>query len=470
MKLTTRSEEEIFIDIESLCGNPGFAHAIAYFCYRDNVIRYQETVTPEDMLHQFSDDRLLRTEISSLIGLLIKRDIDFSLPKPSELQSMIDKAGELLKELHGSMGSEFFKHLTPDKIKEPGFNPFTNGSMLREPIFYGGESAYVSQYRDLSEKKYIYDESWFSVKKGYTPSEAKRVIEFVGKHQTDKLQEIINGFKDQNPNDWTILPAFLFTAQEISSSLGLDELVVNNILNSFSLQNTENNSGFVSVGDFNESNAYPLLKYDENTYLLFQPYSLAEAFYETPFFWFKEDKAYVNQAMKHRGDFTEQFSEDRLKMVFGEENVFSNIDIFDESGNKAGEIDVLVVFSTRAIILQAKSKKLTLASRKGNDQCLKDDFKKAIQSAYDQVYSCSTLIENSNFSLVGPDSNEIQITRSLEKIYLFCVISEHYPALSFQSRQFLNYNQTEKIMPPFVMDVFLLDVMTEMLNAPPCTF
>lgn len=47
-----------------------------------------------------------------------------------------------------------------------------------------------------------------------------------------------------------------------------------------------------------------------------------------------------------------------------------------------------------------------------------------------------------------------------------CVVSDHYPALFIQSRQFLNYQETEIIKPPYVGDVFLLDTLTEFLTSP----
>lgn len=122
---------------------------------------------------------------------------------------------------------------------------------------------------------------------------------------------------------------------------------------------------------------------------------MVEALYETLFFWFNSDAAYRNIAMCHRGEFTEEFSSRRLKRVFGEKRVFQNVDIVDAKNNKAGEIDVLVVFANRAIVLQAKSKKLTIAARKGNDLSLKDDFKKAVQDAYNQAFSCSNYLTDS---------------------------------------------------------------------------
>ncbi len=38
--IDARPEAEIFDDLRALCTSPGFIHAIAYFCWRDNLIRY----------------------------------------------------------------------------------------------------------------------------------------------------------------------------------------------------------------------------------------------------------------------------------------------------------------------------------------------------------------------------------------------------------------------------------------------
>ena len=47
-----------------------------------------------------------------------------------------------------------------------------------------------------------------------------------------------------------------------------------------------------------------------------------------------------------------------------------------------------------------------------------------------------------------------------------CVVSDHYPALHVQARQFLKYEKTEVIQPPLVLDVFALDAIAEMLSSP----
>ena len=51
------------------------------------MIHYSGEKKPEDMRHMFSEDRLIRTETSTLIGLLIKNDIDLGVPAPNVLNS-----------------------------------------------------------------------------------------------------------------------------------------------------------------------------------------------------------------------------------------------------------------------------------------------------------------------------------------------------------------------------------------------
>src|SRR5260221_10690444 len=84
-----REEQLIFADIAALCTSPGFAHAVAFFCYRDNLVRFGEKLTPDDLAHLHSGSALIRTEISTLIGLLVQAPIDYSLPKPEILDAYI---------------------------------------------------------------------------------------------------------------------------------------------------------------------------------------------------------------------------------------------------------------------------------------------------------------------------------------------------------------------------------------------
>lgn len=462
-KQAAREESDVFKELEDLCHSPGYVHVIAYFCFRDNTIRYADEVKPEDVLKQFSMDRLVRTEISTLIGLACKKDLDETLPSPETMQEYVSKTDSLLQELHQSMMQPLEHIFDPSRIGDDSFNPFNSGAVLREAIFYGGESAYNFQYRDLSRYKYRKDNDWLIENRGYSLDQALSVITSVQVLQIDKINGILASLSEKHPNDWSLFEAYTFSLEEIAGKAKLDVEVAKNVVESF--VSPVGQEDFKSLDDFNPINAYPIIKLKDSKYLLFQNYSLVEALYETPFFWFNSDVTYRSIAMRHRGEFTEEFSSERLKRVFGERRVFHNIDIFD-SNNKVGEIDVLVVFANRAIVLQAKSKKLTIAARKGNDLSLKDDFKKAVQDAYDQALSCSNYLTDRRYKLVDEKGDEITISRNYKEIYPFCVVSDHYPALSFQARQFLEQKPTDVIKPAFVMDVFFLDVVTEVLQSP----
>ena len=331
---------------------------------------------------------------------------------------------------------------------------------------YGGESAYSFQYRDFSLEKYYKDNDWLISNKGFSIKDAHKVVQSIGEVQNRKLFHCIKGLKTKSPEIWTLLPAFKFTGRDVAETAQMDHTKVNNILLAFTPPYGTSNECFNALNDFNIANAYPLINFDNDEYILFQHYSIVEALYETPFYWMGSDKFYVNTAMKHRGEFTESFCTRRLEAVFGKRRVFSNVHIVDSKGNYAGEIDVLVVFADRAIVLQAKSKRLTLEARKGNDSCIKEDFKKSIQDSYDQGLSCGKLLEDKRYKLLHSSGQELQLPRCYKEIFILCVVSDHYPALSFQARQFLHHEQTQSLLPPLIMDIFLLDVMAEMLNSP----
>ena len=145
------------------------------------------------------------------------------------------------------------------------------------------------------------------------------------------------------PDELSYLSVYTFNSKEISKLSGHKNEIVRSVIESFSSSSSADMDCYTALDDFNPKNAYPIIPIHENEYLLLQNYSLVEALYETPFFWFNADKSYKTKAMDHRGEFTEEFSLERLKIVFGEDRVFSNIDIYDAGKTRVGEIDVLVV-------------------------------------------------------------------------------------------------------------------------------
>lgn len=460
-----RSEEELFNELEQVCKTSGYIHVLAYFCIRDNVLAWNEKITAEDIINQqYTQNRLLRTEISTLIGLTFKHVIDLQIPSDDDFKQLVEKTEKLLRELHDTMLNieDMFKFDENGNF-DKNFNPLSKGSFLREPIFYGGESAYNFQYKELSKIKYQQDEAWFITNRGYSLDQLFKVVDGLWQLQLSKL-ELLSMSKTLEISI-TSLDVFTFHIDEIAFILdnAIQTEIIRKIVKSFV---DSNNYEFDALDDFNPKNAYPIIQLENDLFVLFQHYSLLQALYETPFFWFLDDKKYKNQAMKNRGDFTENFSVERLTKVFGKNRVFQNLNIENGKGDVLGEIDVMVTFANRMLILQAKSKKLTITSRKGNDLSIQDDFKKAVQTAYDQALDCSKLILEGKYRLIDQNRKEIKIQQEIAEIFPVCIVSDHYPALAMQVRQFLKFETTNIIYPPFVMDVFTLDLVSEFLNTP----
>lgn len=453
----------ILEDLATLAASPGYVHAIARICHRDNVIYIKGNLRPSDMDRLFSRERLIRTEVTTLIGLMVKKPLDLSPLPLHVVKDYVERTDVLMQELHDAMSYPTFAAMfeamregtePPDPWRGPG---------MREPIFYGTESAYTFQYRDFAPEKYRADDDWLLKAKGFTSEQARAVAKAMCALMDEKGTQLVADASTAKAQPESWLPAFEFSVEEVASHSGITQDVVEAFFGAFLY--TGDNAAFKEVGDFNEVAARPLLPTDRGTVLLFSHYAIYEAMYESPFFWMLDDKPYFPTAAEHRGAFTEQFAARRLARVFGGERVHTNVNLH-RNKNKVGEADVLVVYADRLIIVQAKAKKLTIAARKGNDNQLKADFAAAIQDSYDQGWTCANQILAGGCRLVDGEGKEVSLPSSIKEVFLFSVVSEHYPALAFQTQQFLKFETTDVIRSPLVMDVFLLDTLTEMLATP----
>ena len=461
-----RTEQIIFDELASLCVSKGFIHALVTICFRDTAVGFADDFSSEDLIKMRSNSRLIRTEITTLIGLTMRGPIEFSLPEPETLSSYIQRAESLLEELHESILSFSPENLDSSSSLDLDSDQFTFGRFLREPIFYGGESAYPFQYRDLARLKYEADATWLLKNKGIR----LEISQSIGRGITDilnnRLYETLIALKGKPFEEWTLLPGFIFSCTELADYINEPVDDVRAFVTAFSLPEQEKNNGFTSLDAFNAAYAYPLIRYDVDAFILLQNYGLSEAIYEAPFYWMCEDTLYRPIAFDHRGNFTETFVFDRLSLVFGPHKVFKNVEIYKSKGEALGEIDVLVMFGDRIVVVQAKSKRLTLEARKGNDGALREDFQKAVQDAVDQSYRCSEWLCDQTVRLRCRDGRRVEMSMRPRTIFPIAVLADHYPALAFQARHFLEVKSTDRIVPPLVADVFAVDAITEFLCSP----
>jgi|SRR6266700_3013318 len=444
---TIRNEKEIFDELALLCTSPGYIHAIAYIAFRDNIIGIKEELSAQDFAKMHSWDRLLRSEFVTLLGLMIKGPISYGLPDPASLKRSVDDSYRLLNELHNAM--------------EQARGPHD----FREPIFYSGESAYSFQLREFAVAKYAKDNSWLRAHRGFSIEEARNVVHALTVAHNLQMTVVVNLLEDKGSEDLTLLDAFLVDSKQVAEMTGYPIEKVSTVLAFFTRFDGEKNERFRSVHDFNVMSGTPLLKRDGDLYALFSHQALEHSLYDSPYYWMASDRDYKDAAMENRGLFAESFVKNRMARVFGANRVWQGVKVRDAAGNDVTDIDILALFGNRAVVVQAKSKKLTLLARRGDTEALVADFKSAVQHAYDQGLNAANALISPAATFHAEDDRQIAIP-TMEEIFPICVLSEPYPALAFQVKWFLHNEKHDVIRPPIVTDIFAVDAMTEMLDSP----
>ncbi|HEX9965503.1 MAG TPA: SEC-C metal-binding domain-containing protein [Allosphingosinicella sp.] len=462
---TPRAEQEIFDELGELAATSGFAHIVAYLCSRDNFTWYSGEMRAEDMQHLYSRSRLIRTEMFTLIGLMVRGDPDYDASPPEDPAGLADRVEALLEELHRTMTQPWLEGFREAAAAGEPPNPWSSGDAMREPIFYGGEGALSFQSCDFAAEKYAADDAWLLANKGASICDMTDVAKAIAELQTEKMTDVVRA-EPHGVGDPRFLSAFMFTVAELEARLQLAPERILASVQAFALPRAHRNPDFLTLHDYNAVTASPIIVVDQARFLLFHFNALADALYESPFYWLGADKLYAATALTHRGRYTEAFAMRRLSEVFGYGRVFQGVNIDRGKGDRLGEIDALVLFGDRAIVLQAKSKRLTMASRRGNDLQLKGDFKAAVQDAYDQAMDCAEALRDPTLRFTAADGQIVKVPKGLTQIFPICLVADHYPALAFQTDHFLVRREVPAVLAPLIIDVFTLDVMAEMLARP----
>lgn len=467
----SRPEGEVFLELTKLAQSPGFLHALAFLVFKSNFITANEEFTKEDFLKVYDPKNLIRTEVNLLIALALSGEVNTTLPSPSVTQQYMDDAIRLLEELHQAVlapaHEAFLAALKDFKNGDvPIESPLKGGSFLREAIFYGAESAFPFQYVELAQERYAPDKDWLEANKGFNLNEAASVMiairDIINAQNSGNLQR----FVAQDPSEWTLLPDFSFTLQQVTTRSGLAADKVASIIDAFTLEEGDPELRMADSSSYNKAASHPLILLKNGNRLAFLEYNLFECLYENPFYWIGLDKKYLGKHSQTRGAFVENFTERTLVEVFGSNNVLRNVLFKTASGDVVGEADAILIYGYRAFIVQAKSKKLTLAARRGDDLSLGKDFQAAVQDAYDQALECIAHIKGQITAFIDGEPVEATKFDHIKQFYPICVTSEHYPALSAQVRELLKLETLPEVAYPVVLDVFTLDVLAEMLSTP----
>jgi hypothetical protein len=223
------------------------------------------------------------------------------------------------------------------------------------------------------------------------------------------------------------------------------------------------NKDFLLPSDINELLFHPIIETTKDTFFVPAIFNLYQALYESPFYWFQKDNSYITISAQNRGKVTEEIAHKLLVPVFGDNNVFSNVEIKGANHKTIGEIDVLAIKGNKALIIQAKSKRLTWLSKAGKIEDLLNDFDKAIQESYQQGLFCrESILNRTNAFFI--DNNKIKLDETIDDVYMVCLTSDVYPAMTLQTQLLLNKKPEQP--SPISLSLFDLDILSYYLTDP----
>ena len=453
MASSVRSEAEIIRDIESQVQSPGYLFCFCIMVWTDLGI-----ASAEEVLERNPHEHLSNQELSFVLGLMAKSPIILGDPPSQELaaQSM-GYTRQLMEELQGAHMRPDFASLPPSPDELESW--LHSGPSMVEAIFYGEEGAYPWQYLGLASRRYKRDDHWI---RNYLGASLETMVGLASALlDSMSLRSRVPHSDDFESFCSSLLDVFCFSKDDVDL---LSSPVESRIfLDRFSLVPGTANQRLTKVGAFNELLARPIIELQGSRYILPLPLNLSRAVYENPYYWMKSDSKYETVANENRGTITEDICEELLVDVFGTQNVHRNVQI-RKDGKDITDIDILVVYRNKALIVQAKSKRLTEASKIGDISSLQTDFQKAIQSAYDQAVASYKAVLDGEHHLISADGQVIRCEERVNECFVVCVTADYYPAAILQVESYLHQRPTDP--NPVVISLFDLDTIKDFLPAP----
>jgi hypothetical protein len=455
----TRSSAEIFADLRALAQSDGALHEISAIIYRDWVVTVdvQEARVTDDPKHRWSTSKLNKNELMLLLGLTVQSQSD----RPFSVQVADDKfaerADQLLREFHDRVledGTPAFDNKAQKFVE----GPESIGLKAREAIYFGADSFYLHQFSGFSRLRYRDDATWLLQNAGLSIRPMIDIAKFIVDRINGQMTAVGHMRKDGHYfSHGRLTDSLLISKADLRKEFGQK---ANAFFSRFATPVTRANAGFVDAFAINAVAISPIIDLGEHLYVPNQ-YRLYEAIYESPFYWMIRDKSYSDTAAEHRGAFLEKTAAHIFRSVFGAKNVHENVTIHNGSKDIAGEVDVLVLYGEFVVVMQAKSKRVTLKARAGDTEALKADFEGAIQSPYRQAMECTKLIEKRT-ECVTRDGNVLAFP-SLPRMFPVVVLSDPFPASTFLSGTMLERGDN---IAPVIWDLGMLDCVARLLPTP----
>jgi len=360
--------------------------------------------------------------------------------------------------------------------------------------------AYPHQFRYLARAIYAPHDEWFKNTLGFTIGDAHRIAGAIESELNDRFQrareeakEAARKVVEEREQEWraagmtedqalsSAAIQFFFgqsaqlyrmSVQDVVEHSGLAEDVCAAFLSRLSQQPPYRNPLFTTtftdgdraLWDYNTAKERPFFT-NGQFFWIFAPNALNEVLYSTFFFDLMADESYKSTFESSRAKVLEELSASFFRRIFPAGNVYLNPRYL----NGEEFADALVVYDGKVLIVQCKSKGLTLAAHRGeNEAALKTDLQKAIRNAIAQACKGRKFLESNDLPRLLVESGEIAIRRSeINEIVLVAVT--YMPLHSFATRireveDDLGMEHSE--YPAWALPIGDLDIVTQICNSP----
>jgi len=477
-----RSSEEILKALEDLASTPGYMHVLSEIASRDLFFDGREAATVNWR------ERITYQELSLMVGLALKSaPLSYDELPEDKIEEAIKVTRSALEELHMSYTAKYFETMSAiykadggleaaqemsDEEKDKRFRQiFGSGSSMVEATFYDDSGSYDFQYLEMAPRLYQFDSTWIA-KTGLDFNKAKSIYEAIKRlsevmhhgHSHPELVDVIHKGGTLRAIDQFVFSKELLlkTVAQKDATITVDDL--EKFFYLFSAKPEDQYSDFSGPGTLNIVNIKPLIEIADDAYFIPVNFNLAEAIYQSPAYWMRQDTAYLETAAKNRGMANEQITYEYFQGIFGN-MAFKTIKVMKGKKTTLTDIDVMGVVGSVAIVAQNKGKRMTIDALKGNEEILKNDFKQAIQAAYNQgIQSREVLLGDEEYKFIDEDGNEIKLPQGIEEVYILCVTADVYPAALHQLDVYL---EKEEHQPwPVHVSLFDLDMLALYLPDP----
>ena len=463
-KPEVRSESVIVAELESLSQEKGYIYS---FC---RMVDEYLWMKPSDSEIPDWHSQLNLRELTFLLGLMVKYQLTVTNP-PTKRESdlHINKTNELFHELHQTHAFPKTEAVNAAQVnledwKSALENTYTDwiksGKGIVEPVFYGEEGAFDFQFLKMAVWRYRCDNQWIKSKIGIDVDTLTDIAGKIKQLTEYRLNDVTKPL-DFRKSCYRLFSFFLIKPDDVPGAIRKEVEV---FLETFSVEPGDGvNQSLDTIGEYNTVDSHPVIKISKDLYFIPIYYNLAKSIYENPFYWILKDCAYKQTGLQNRGDVTEEIVFELLQRVFGVDNVFRRIKI--KRGNKdITDIDVLAVCGSKAVIVQVKSKKLTVLSRRGGGRSIEKDFKQAVQDAYTQALLSRNYLLETDETLTVNVERLMQVKENIDDAYIICGTGDHYPAVNIQTKSYLKKKATDPY--PVVLSVFDLDTISFYLREP----